>query len=62
MPTIASQTGGMTTFDIASATAPVIVLHGDEDAIVDPMQARHAVDSAPGAQLRIIDGLGTSAP
>lgn len=48
---------GWTTFDVASVICPVIVLHGAEDAIVDPMQARHTVDSVPGAQLRIVEGL-----
>jgi pimeloyl-ACP methyl ester carboxylesterase len=49
---------GWVTFDASAVACPVIVLHGADDRIVDPRQARHTADIVPDAELRIVDGLG----
>ena len=49
---------GWVDFDVSAITCPVIVLHGSEDVICDPRQARHTSELVPGAELRIVDGLG----
>lgn len=49
---------GWVDFDVSTLSCPVIVLHGSEDIICDPRQARHTSELVPGAELRIVDGLG----
>jgi pimeloyl-ACP methyl ester carboxylesterase len=43
---------------VADITCPVIVLHGADDVIADPIHARHTAAIVPGAELRILAGLG----
>lgn len=50
--------GGWTSFDVADISCPVIVLQGDADVIVDPIQARHTASIVPGAELRLVNGAG----
>jgi pimeloyl-ACP methyl ester carboxylesterase len=49
---------GWVTFGVTDITCPVIVLHGAADVIADPVHARHTTAIVPGAELRIVDGLG----
>jgi pimeloyl-ACP methyl ester carboxylesterase len=49
---------GWNTFDVAAIRCPVIVLHGSDDVIADPIHARHTASIVPGAELRLVDGLG----
>ncbi len=49
---------GWVDIDVTTVSCPVIVLHGSEDVICDPRQARHTAELVPGAELRIVDGLG----
>jgi pimeloyl-ACP methyl ester carboxylesterase len=50
--------GGWVTFDVTAIRCPVIVLHGGADVIADPIHACGTADLVPGAELRIVDGLG----
>ena len=47
-----------TSFDITAVDCPVILLHGSEDNIVDPVNAQHTSSLIPQATLRIEDGHG----
>jgi pimeloyl-ACP methyl ester carboxylesterase len=49
---------GWVDFDVSTISCPVIVLHGSEDILCDPKQARHTAKLVPGAELCIVDGLG----
>jgi pimeloyl-ACP methyl ester carboxylesterase len=49
---------GWISFDVGAVRAPTIVLHGGDDSIVDVAQAGHTAAIVPGAQLRVVDGLG----
>lgn len=49
---------GWVDFDVSTIRCPVIVLHGSEDVICDPRQAHHTAELVPGAELRIVNGLG----
>lgn len=37
---------------------PTLVIHGDRDTVIPPAHARDTADAIPGAQLRVIPGLG----
>lgn len=49
---------GWTSFDVGAIRCPVIVLHGAEDRIADVVHARRNAAIVPGAELRLVDGLG----
>jgi pimeloyl-ACP methyl ester carboxylesterase len=42
--------------------APTIVIHGDSDPLVRPSAGRSLADAIPGAELKMIDGLGHDMP
>ncbi len=46
------------TFDPGSISVPLIVAHGDDDQLVPLAHSRHTASLIPGAQLRIIPGVG----
>lgn len=46
------------TFDPATITAPVIVVHGDDDRLVPLAHSRHTAELIPGSELRIVVGRG----
>lgn len=50
--------GGWTSFDVGAIRCPVIVLHGVDDVIADVVHARHNAGIIPGAELRLVDGVG----
>lgn len=43
---------------VASITAPTLVLHGDEDKVIDPKHGRELADVIPGARLVVFEGAG----
>ncbi|HEY5171415.1 MAG TPA: alpha/beta hydrolase [Acidimicrobiia bacterium] len=49
---------GWVSFDVAAVDCPVAVVHGSDDRIVDPVNARHTTSLIPQATLRIEDGHG----
>lgn len=44
--------------ELASVTAPTLVIHGDSDPLVPAEAGRDTARSIPGATLRIIEGMG----
>jgi pimeloyl-ACP methyl ester carboxylesterase len=47
---------------LRSVSAPTLVLHGADDALVDVSGARATAEAIPGAELVIIDGMGHDLP
>ena len=41
-----------------SLTLPTMVLHGDRDPLVDVSGGRRTAELVPGAELRILEGMG----
>src|SRR4029077_10192442 len=50
--------GGWETFDVASITCPVTVLHGAMDKMVNVIHAHHTAEIVPNARLVVYDDLG----
>jgi pimeloyl-ACP methyl ester carboxylesterase len=50
------------TAGLRSVSAPTLVLHGADDALVNVSGARATADAIPGAELVIIDGMGHDLP
>jgi pimeloyl-ACP methyl ester carboxylesterase len=49
---------GWDSFDVSRVACPVTVLHGDQDRIVDPVNARHIHELVPHSSLSIERGHG----
>lgn len=47
---------------LASITAPTLVIHGSEDPLIPVEGGRDIAEAIPGAQIRIIEGMGHSLP
>ena len=45
-------------FDPGAVTCPVIVVHGEDDQLVPLQHSRHTAGLIPGAELRILPGVG----
>lgn len=45
-------------FDLNDIHAPVLIVHGTADPWVDPQEATELAASIPGAELRLLDGIG----
>lgn len=45
-------------FDTSTITCPVIVVHGDDDQLVPIAHSRHTASLVPGAELRVLPGVG----
>jgi pimeloyl-ACP methyl ester carboxylesterase len=45
-------------FDAAAIACPVIVVHGNDDQLVPIAHSRHTASLIPGAELRILQGVG----
>lgn len=43
---------------LTDITAPVLVIHGTEDAMIKPAAAEHIADTFPNAELHLYDGIG----
>lgn len=50
------------TADLASVTAPALVLHGTEDPMFPPAHAEATAAAIPGARLVLIEGMGHTLP
>ncbi|MFW9902093.1 MAG: alpha/beta fold hydrolase [Candidatus Thorarchaeota archaeon] len=48
--------------NLASITAPTLVIHGSEDPLMPPDGGKDTVEAIPGAELLIIEGMGHSIP
>lgn len=49
---------GWHSFDVTRVACPVTVLHGDADTLAPVENAPHTAELVPGAELRIVEGLG----
>jgi pimeloyl-ACP methyl ester carboxylesterase len=58
----AIRAGGDRRPKLATITAPAIVLHGADDPLVPVAGGRDTADSIPGAELRIVPGMGHDLP
>jgi pimeloyl-ACP methyl ester carboxylesterase len=47
---------------LASVSAPTLVIHGEDDPLVDPSGGRAAADAIPGATLLLVPGMGHDMP
>ena len=41
---------------------PFLVLHGDQDRLIDPSGGRRTAEAVPGARFELIEGLGHDYP
>ncbi len=46
------------TFDPSSVSAPLLVVHGDQDTVVPIAHSRHTAERVPGSELRVLPGHG----
>ncbi|MGW7512771.1 alpha/beta fold hydrolase [Streptomyces massasporeus] len=60
--TLAGAAGSGSTADLASVTAPTLVLHGTEDPMFPPAHAEATAAAVPGASLVMIEGMGHTLP
>jgi pimeloyl-ACP methyl ester carboxylesterase len=58
----AIQTSGDRREALAGVTAPTLVIHGDDDPLVSPEGGRDTARAIPGAELRMIPGMGHDVP
>jgi pimeloyl-ACP methyl ester carboxylesterase len=47
---------------LASVTVPTLVIHGTADPLLPPEHGRDTADAIPGAQLKLIEGMGHDLP
>jgi len=47
---------------LAELAVPTLVIHGSRDPLIPPEHGRDTADAIPGAELRIIDGMGHDVP
>jgi len=59
---VAAITNGNRKPRLASVTAPTLVIHGSEDPLIPVEAGKDIVESIPGAQLLIIEGMGHCLP
>ncbi|GAA2766665.1 alpha/beta fold hydrolase [Streptomyces paradoxus] len=60
--TLAGAAGSGSTADLATVTAPTLVLHGTEDPMFPPVHAEATAAAVPGARLVMIEGMGHTLP
>ncbi|MFF7259558.1 alpha/beta fold hydrolase [Streptomyces sp. NPDC008159] len=60
--TLAGAADGDSTADLASVTAPTLVLHGTEDPMFPPPHAEATAAAIPGARLVMVEGMGHTLP
>ncbi|MER6346723.1 alpha/beta fold hydrolase [Streptomyces sp. NPDC001595] len=60
--THAGAAGSGSTAELASVTAPTLVLHGTEDPMFPPPHAEATAAAVPGARLVMIEGMGHTLP
>jgi pimeloyl-ACP methyl ester carboxylesterase len=59
---VALAVSGDRTEDLANVTAPTVVIHGTDDALVHPDCGVKTAKSIPGAELVMIEGMGHDMP
>ena len=59
---IAILASGSRAAGLVSLTLPTMVLHGDRDPLVDVSGGRRTAELVPGAELRILEGMGHDMP
>jgi len=47
---------------LGSVTVPALVIHGDQDKLVDPSGGRRTAEAIPGARFELIEGMGHDYP
>ncbi len=47
---------------LGAVRLPFLVLHGDQDRLIDPSGGRRTADAVPGARFELIEGLGHDYP
>jgi pimeloyl-ACP methyl ester carboxylesterase len=47
---------------LRSVTIPTLVIHGDQDRLIDPSGGRHTAEVIPGARFELIEGMGHDYP
>ncbi|MFD8150776.1 alpha/beta fold hydrolase [Streptomyces sp. NPDC059720] len=60
--TLAGAAGSGATAELASVTAPTLVLHGTEDPMFPPSHAEATAAAVPGARLVMVEGMGHTLP
>ncbi|MCK8676945.1 alpha/beta fold hydrolase [Streptomyces lichenis] len=60
--TLAGTAGTGSTAELASVTAPTLVLHGTEDPMFPPAHAEATAAAIPGARLVMVEGMGHTLP
>jgi pimeloyl-ACP methyl ester carboxylesterase len=58
----AVRTAASRTEALGSVTVPALVVHGDQDRLVDPSGGRRTADAIPGARFELIEGMGHDYP
>jgi pimeloyl-ACP methyl ester carboxylesterase len=58
----AIQTSGNRAADLKRITAPTMVIHGTADKLVHPSGGRATAKAIPGAELRMVEGMGHDLP
>jgi pimeloyl-ACP methyl ester carboxylesterase len=53
---------GSRTERLGALRVPTLVIHGSDDALIDPSGGRRTAEAVPGAQLEIVEGLGHDLP
>ncbi len=47
---------------LRAVTVPTLVIHGDQDKLIDPSGGRRTAEAVPGARFELIEGLGHDYP
>jgi pimeloyl-ACP methyl ester carboxylesterase len=50
------------TAQLGELLMPVLVIHGEEDPLIDPSGGRATAAAIPGSQLKLIPGMGHNLP
>jgi pimeloyl-ACP methyl ester carboxylesterase len=58
----AVSTAASRTEALGAVTVPTLVIHGDQDKLVDPSGGRRTAEAIPGARFELIEGMGHDYP
>jgi len=58
----AVRTAPSRTAALGGVTVPTLVIHGDQDRLVDPSGGRRTAEAVPGARFELIEGMGHDYP
>lgn len=59
---VAVLASGSRAVGLAQLTLPTIVMHGDEDPLIDISGGRRTAELVPGAEFRVLEGMGHDMP